>query len=117
MHPRCSVSLRADEYRYYPVRVSHQNLLLMLCRCSACDLPLQGPFLRALDQKFHKQCFVCFECGEAPKFARVVHGDGAASGQSIKMPACMDHAKAPLAALSEVGQARLDKAKTKLAVT
>lgn len=83
-----------------------------LHRCFACDKPLEGPFLRAMGEKFHKECFVCFECGEPPKFARVVQD--AASGKSAKLPACQDHAKAQAAALSEEGQAKLDRAKAKL---
>lgn len=30
--------------------------------CGACGLTLQGPYVQALDQCWHQECFVCTEC-------------------------------------------------------
>ncbi|KAG9312979.1 hypothetical protein JVU11DRAFT_6416 [Chiua virens] len=46
--------------------------------CSACGLPMQGAFVRALGTVFHLNCFKCMDCGEvvAAKFFPIDGPDG-----------------------------------------
>ena len=44
--------------------------VVSLHSCAVCEKPLSGAVLKALGQKFHKECFVCFECGAKPTHGR-----------------------------------------------
>ena len=75
--------------------------VVSLHSCAVCEKPLSGAVLKALGQKFHKECFVCFECGAKPTHGRE------------KLPTCATHARAPEAELSEAGRAKLAAARAK----
>ena len=81
------------------------HVCLSIHSCAVCEKPLSGAVLKALGQKFHKECFVCFECGAKPTHGRE------------KLPTCAAHARTPEAELSEAGRAKLAAAKAKARTT
>lgn len=49
-----------------PVSAPHwsPSTLRATAQCAACALPISGRIVSAASQRFHPQCFSCFQCGE-----------------------------------------------------
>ena len=87
-------------------------------QCAACALPISGRIVSAASQRFHPQCFSCFQCGELLECVafypepdtfrseRVARIRARAAGEEVS-PTGNDHSKHPQASEEEDGDESL----------